>query len=496
MKKILFIIISVLFIYSCKFADDGYSFHRENDKGTYITRKNVSMYISGIPDTATTIRDVYAILYERLTYANNTEDSILIFGHCWSTLPEPRVVDTMSVQYMIDADEDGNPDGFVDTLQVGSEFTSALGNLKPETHYYARSFVITGKMLDGQLVHKDTAYNPVEYEFTTDKPRDVWEIRSEYAGDFIKDAISFEYNDMLYVGLGNTDFGVDKTIYRYDPVSNQWTQAATFPGSDLSGSVAFVLKNVRVSFGVYKDFVYIGTGYSVTGVDTTSEKEMWRWNFVDEWVKLQNGSEFAGLPRRNAIAFSLNGIGYVAQGRGTSGALFEDVYKFDPEVTDETHAQGTWTFINTFPPGPREGAACFVIENSAYMLGGRDESGVYKKDLYLFRQTSDGNGGWARKQDFPDKGRSEGVGFAIENLGYFGTGVDIDSLRSDFWRYNPYINQWDQRAYFGGRRRAQAIGQGLKFADDDYRGYIGTGKGYDQSDGYGGYENDFWHYRP
>ncbi len=498
MKKLIFFFIVASLIYSCKFADDGYSFHREYDNYTYLTSQKAAMYISGTPDTATSVRDVYAILYEEIKYTNNEEDSILIFGHCWSRYPNPKVVDSLSVKYMIDDDEDGNPDTYIDTLAEGSKFQTVLGNLKPETQYYARSFVITGKIVDGQIVYQDTAFNPNPIDFITDSPKNIWEQRAEFPNVTFKNAVSFVYNDEIYVTLGNDESGPDRSIYKYSQTSNQWTTlSTTYLGSEISGATAFVIKNVRTGFGTYHDYVYIGTGYTVDGVDTTCVTEMYRWNFEDEWVRLQTGSEFIGLGTRDAVGFSLNGIGYILGGKAGNGGPLADMYRFDPELTDEGHAQGTWTKItNVFPGGPRYGASCFVIENNAYVIGGRNEAGDYRKDLYMYKQTFDGNGSWARKQDFPGTGRSEGVGFAIENLGYFGTGVDGDSLRSDFWRYNPYINSWDQRAYFNGRRRAMAVGAGLKFGNNDFRGYLGTGRGYDQGDSYGGYESDFRHYRP
>ena len=60
-------------------------------------------------------------------------------------------------------------------------------------------------------------------------------------------------------------------------------------------------------------------------------------------------------------------------------------------------------------------------------------------------------------------------------MGYVGTGLDADSARSDFYRYNPFTNQWDQRANYSGGARYEAFGQGIKVSDNDYRGYVGTG---------------------
>jgi hypothetical protein len=124
---------------------------------------------------------------------------------------------------------------------------------------------------------------------------------------------------------------------------------------------------------------------------------------------------------------------------------------------------------------------------------------IYQNRTWRFQPPTlvDGKGGWVERKAFPGTARIDAVGFTIENFGFVGTGYDGDSLRSDFWMYNPYINNWEKRADFIGLPRREAVGGGLYFGKvfgyDEYRGYIGTGLINDTGNPYTG---TFYHYLP
>lgn len=494
MKQIKFLLfIFIILSAACKYDEKAYSFIREYDSGTYTTSQGASKYISGIPDTVTIIRDVYAKVEETVTHTNHGKDSILIYGHTWATYPNAKITDSTATFYMIDNDQDGKPDAFMDTLNAGETFESVMVNLLPETSYYIRSYVITGDISNGQAVYRDTAFNPVETLITTEAPQDIWEERVPFDGEQGDGAISFSYKDEIYIGLVNNQLGLTDEIYKYSPLTDTWTQATTYPGTPVTHAVAFVITNVRVNVGVYKDYAYIGTGYRIDGTDTIPSFEFWRWNLTDDnWVKMSDLSQFTGFSRYGAIAFTLENKGYVGLGTGPNGTVLTDIFQLDPTATDADHPQGEWNPMTSFRPGKRTGAAVFKINNTAFVFGGTDDEGNLHNDLWMFRQTIDGKGAWVQKKSLPSTPRTGACGFTIEEFGYVGTGQDADSLCSDFWRYNPFIDEWTQRAYYGGGPRVNAVGEGIKFGDNDFRGYMGLGRGSSTTD----YFNDFWQYRP
>ncbi len=88
-------------------------------------------------------------------------------------------------------------------------------------------------------------------------------------------------------------------------------------------------------------------------------------------------------------------------------------------------------------------------------------------------------GYWTQKADFGGTGRWCAVGFSIETKGYIGIGYDLDSMRSDFWEYNPSINIWTQKSNLAGSAREYAVCFTI-----GKKGYIGTGTN--------GFMQDFW----
>ncbi|MEA2042466.1 MAG: hypothetical protein U9N85_07930 [Bacteroidota bacterium] len=496
MKHIKLTIFGIIIIFSaCKFDEQKYSFVREFDSGTYLTPQGAAKYISGLPDTASVVRDVYAKVEEAISFAAPEEqkniDSILVYGHAWGTSPKARLTDSTSTAYMIDENLDAIPDSYM-SFQNGDKFESVLINLVPETAYYVRSYVITGSLEGGQPSYRDTAFNPVELEITTAAPKDVWEQRRDYDGNSGDGAVSFVYNDEIYVGLLNNKFGIFPDIYKYNAQTDTWSFVSSYPGTEVSNAAAFVINNVRVNIGVYKDFVYIGSGFSVNGNDTIREKEFWRWEIqADDWVKLKDGSVFSGIGREEAIAFTIDGKGYFGLGE-KSTIEFDDFWQFDPTLTDSDHPQGTWLQMTSFRPGPRTKAATFTIADNGFVCCGQDRDGLYTNDLWMFKQTTNGNGDWVEKAPFPSTARIDAAGFTIEDFGYIGTGIDRDSLCSDFWRYNPFTDTWLQRAFYTGGPRRSAVGEGIKYGENDFRGYLGLGRGPLDTD----YYEDLWQYRP
>jgi N-acetylneuraminic acid mutarotase len=394
---------------------------------------------------------------------------------------------------MIDPDQDGRPNQHIksDTLKAGQTFESVMVNLTPERLYYIRSYVITGDIENPEK--RDTAYNPITTEKMTAAPQDEWEIREPFDGNPGNGAISFTYKDELYVGLAHNEFGTDRGIYKFTPVTNTWEQVTTWPEQSApSNAVAFVITNVKENVGVYKDYVYIGTGFIVDDNDTLPTKKFYRYNLATKsWNVLDAQSQFTGPARQNAIAFTIGKKGYVGLGTSSDGIILSSLYEFDPTATDQYHPYGKWTKAEDFTPGPRTMAATFTIANTAFVCGGMDENGGLHNDLWIYRQ-SNNKGAWTERASFPSTPRKGACGFTIEEFGYMGTGQDADSLCSDFWRYNPFINSWERRADFGGGPRVNAVGAGIKFTENDYRGYMGLGRGETNT----AYYNDFWQYRP
>jgi N-acetylneuraminic acid mutarotase len=187
------------------------------------------------------------------------------------------------------------------------------------------------------------------------------------------------------------------------------------------------------------------------------------------WIEL---SDFDGLPRGSAVAFSIGNKGYLGTGYDGSNRL-NDFWEYDP-------ARNAWTRKADFPGAARNSAVGFSISGKGYIGTGYDGENELK-DFWEYNPSTDQ---WTQKADFGGTARYGAVGFSIGNKGYIGTGYDGNCVK-DFWEYDPEKDQWTQKVSIGGGKRKDAIGFSINGI-----GYICTG--IDN----GVYEKDLWAYDP
>lgn len=199
--------------------------------------------------------------------------------------------------------------------------------------------------------------------------------------------------------------------------------------------------------------------------DDDEEKEQ----LVGNWIEL---SDFEGIPRSDAVGFSIGNKGYVGTGYDGEDRLI-DFWEFDTD-------RDTWVQRADFPGAARNGAVGFSTDTKGYIGTGYD--GRYK--LKDFWEYDPGTNAWVKKADFGGSARYGAVGFVINNKCYIGTGYD-DYYLKDFWAYDPSADVWTQMTSVGGSKRKDAAGFVV-----NGKGYICTG--IDN----GSYEDDFWEYDP
>ena len=190
---------------------------------------------------------------------------------------------------------------------------------------------------------------------------------------------------------------------------------------------------------------------------------------IGNWIEL---SDFEGVPRTDAVAFSIGNKGYVGTGYDGSDRL-NDFWEYDPQLNN-------WTRKADFPGAPRNGAVGFGTDTKGYI--GTGYEGVNRlKDFWEYDPATNT---WVQISDFGGTARYGAVAFAIDNKGYIGTGYDGNALKN-FWEYDPSTDQWTQKLSLGGGKRRDAVAFVI-----EGKGYICTG--IDN----GVYEDDFWEYDP
>ena len=138
-----------------------------------------------------------------------------------------------------------------------------------------------------------------------------WVKVSDYEGDTRTGAVSFVIGDFAYVGLGTDGDDYFTDFWRYDPSRNFWEEIAPFPGIGRISAVAFATDGNG----------YVGTGFN-EDLETEELGDFWKYDPTsDEWTEI---APFGGSERYSAVAFSVNGQGYV--GTGYDGSFLKDFW--------------------------------------------------------------------------------------------------------------------------------------------------------------------------
>ncbi|MEO5646878.1 MAG: MopE-related protein, partial [Chitinophagaceae bacterium] len=207
---------------------------------------------------------------------------------------------------------------------------------------------------------------------------------------------------------------------------------------------------------------YISTGYMINSGNTA---QTWEYDpATNVWTRK------ADLPsdvRERAMGFSLNGKGYVGGGIiSSSNTLLSDFWEFDP-------SQNSWTRKADIGGGARHFGVGFSIGLKGY-IGVGGTSSTFNNSAFSssdFWEYDPFNNNWVQKANVPGGDRTDAVGFSIDNKGYIGTGRNFSGVhKKDMWQYDPINSTWTQLNDFGGTERSSAIGITYK-----NKAYIGFG---------------------
>lgn len=209
-----------------------------------------------------------------------------------------------------------------------------------------------------------------------------WSRSFDFAGLPRVGAVSFtmtvDGKEYAFVGLGRNDLKIndsDKTLrdfWRFD--GRKWVLQDSFPAEAQGryGAVAFVIDGKA----------YVGTGmHPAVG---PNDKNRYCNDFYVFDPKAEQGSQwskvthsFPGEGRYGAIAFSLNGKGYVGTGFTDGSRALKDMYEYDP---------ATGWKESSFNGNTRGGAVAFVVGNKAVVCLGVSSatSGTYCEDVCIF----------------------------------------------------------------------------------------------------------------
>lgn len=258
-------------------------------------------------------------------------------------------------------------------------------------------------------------------------------------------------------GLTNIDF--TRKMYSYDPVTNDWDDELSWGGESGGGQN----RGSACGFAV-EEKAYVGLGQ---GNSAGFYNDFWEYDpIAGTWTQK---ADFIGTARRSAVAFSVDGIGYVGTGQDMNG-LTKDFFAYDP-------ALNSWSQVSDFPGTARKNAVGFTMGGDGFV--GTGDDGIVRNDFWQYHPATDS---WLQRANFPGSPRSGAVGWGNFPTAFIATGEDANgNFKNDLWEYNFYGNTWVQRSDLPGPPRKHAtafmingtayLGSGFNgvFLDDFYQ---------------------------
>lgn len=178
----------------------------------------------------------------------------------------------------------------------------------------ASAFVIGNKAYVGIGGFNITSTTGIPYkdfwEFSPDS--NLWKQKADFSGSARYNAIGFSVGNKGYIGTGFSN-QYETDFYEYDAASNTWNQKASYPVA-CSEATSFVIGTKA----------YVGTGY----VNNKYGSAVYEYDpAANVWTKK---SDFPGIPRADAIGFSVNGHGYIGTGLDDYGDYSKDMFEYFP----------------------------------------------------------------------------------------------------------------------------------------------------------------------
>ena len=232
----------------------------------------------------------------------------------------------------------------------------------------AVAFSINGKGYVG--TGYDANDNKLKDFWEYDPATDVWTRKADFAGTARYNAVGFSINEKGYIATGY-DGNYLKDMWEYSPAANAWTQKASMTGS----------KRTEASVFVYNNLAYIVSGFN----NGSYLNDFWAYNpATNTWAEKRKISSVSSdsydddygdkIRRGNAVAFVMGNKAYLTCGsrNGVIGTTWE--YTIDND---------TWAQKTSFEGSAREGALAFTINGKGFIVTGSNSSYRFD-DLWEF----------------------------------------------------------------------------------------------------------------
>ncbi|CAN5569082.1 hypothetical protein BH11BAC1_BH11BAC1_06730 [soil metagenome] len=206
----------------------------------------------------------------------------------------------------------------------------------------AAGFVIGNKGYVGTGYASGTSYTDF-YEF--DPVANSWTQKASYGGSARNTAGAFSIGNKGYLGMGNATGSISNynDFYEYDPVANSWTQKADFPITYIDCPSTYSTNT--------SGFMLCGYYYQTSGITHNPLNTLYKYDPVaNDWSLT---GTFRGLPRGYAAGFAIGNDMYIGTGSqsndGDPNLMLRDFWKLSNGMTLMITDPTTGTDLSVYP---------------------------------------------------------------------------------------------------------------------------------------------------
>lgn len=294
----------------------------------------------------------------------------------------------------------------------------------------------------------------------------TWTQVASFAAGERERMVSFSINGIGYLACGqDTADQVKNDLWAYDPMANSWTQKASLPGPGRRNAAAFAVGGSG----------FVGCGIDGPEAPTSNIlRDFWRYNpLVNNWTQVADYPGGLGWGVYFAASFSLDTKGYVLGGKVGSNYYISDLWEYKPSAdqwiqrapfpgggrfqhtafgaagkvyaglgtdNDMMHkdwwefnpATNIWVQKGDFQGSVRAACSYFVVNDHGFVCLGTD--GGFIDDLWEYFPENDS---WHIRADFPPSGRAWSSAFEIGGAGYVGSGSAATGFKRSWYKYTP-----------------------------------------------------------
>jgi len=196
---------------------------------------------------------------------------------------------------------------------------------------------------------------------------DAWEQKASFPSNYTDACGCFVFNNAIYVTSGMNGAGFGFETWKYKPVVGQpgeWVKLNDFPGPARAGGIACATG----------DHCYFGTGYLTYNVND------W-WEYFPDNDTWKQRKAMPDNGRENSVSLTVADRIFIATGRHFGGNLTGG--HVDSDIIEYDILHNVWYIRGNIPNGGRENAIAFTINGKGYIGQGENDTEILN-DFWSF----------------------------------------------------------------------------------------------------------------